>query len=798
MRSASLLRAYRLRRLLCITFTGVFLFLANQTIFAQLAAYRSTFAGTGVSGYYTGDDNDAATARFAQPRGVTVDASGNILVTDIGNYVIRKIAPDRKVSVFAGIPQTMGSSTPSWPSGPALTTAIPSAGSQITVAGNGAIYFLANGRMVGTVANGTVSYFEPAHMNTGSFLPLHYCMKARGNFLYMGHQGFISVIDLTTRKQVRQIPVTSTINIMSLALDANGNIFCLNAYGQLSRIDGTTFAHTVLKAQNSDPDLYATTGADMAVDNTGNLFLVTDLQFILTYTAGTYTKGKIWGETNARYAGVAADAAGAVYFPDRGLNKITRIQYLDENTKLTALGISAGTLSPAFSIYTTNYTVSVPNTVDKINITPTIEAATTSAQVRVNGGTYSPIASGATSADMDLNVGTNTINIFLQPAHPTNTRTMQITVTRLGVPPPTPNNFVVAPAHNSVRLTWDPAPGATRYNVYRATSPTGFFALQTGTPITTTSYTNTATVGTTYYYYVVALEATGAESPRTDITEGRPNTPPVVTNLTTTGSASLGYTLSADYTYTDAYAGTNSSTYLWYRYPNPTGTTGRVTIAGATARNYTLTAADVGQYVSVRMTPSDGISTLTAIESARVMVTAIALPVKLVSFQSKVVNKAVQLDWKTATEINSDYFAIERSADARNWEIIGRVNAAGNSYTQLSYSYTDKIPLSGRSYYRLKTVDRDATFETSSTVQADLSTSSGIISVYPIPALNTITVKGPERNREQAYTITDAEGKMIRKGLLTQAVQEIDIQELKKGIYFLKVDQQNAVRFIKQ
>ncbi|MET0466087.1 MAG: cadherin-like beta sandwich domain-containing protein [Chitinophagaceae bacterium] len=797
MRTESALQARHVPRLLCILFTGVFLLSINQTIFAQLAAYRSVFAGTGVSGYYAGDNNDAATAQFSQPKAAAFDASGNLFVTDIGNFVIRKITPDRKVSVVAGIPRTLGSSNP-WPSGVATNVAIPTAGSHITVAGNGAIYFMSNGFMVGTINNGNISYFTPEHMNAsaGSSLSRHNCLKARGNFLYMGHQGIISVIDLTTRKQVRSINITGSIEIMALALDASGNIFCLNQNGQLSRIDGTTFAHTILKAQNSDSELWTTTGADMAVDSQGNLYIATDFSYIITYTAGTYVKGKIQGD--GRYAGVAVDATGTVYMPDRSLNKVTRVQYLDENTKLTALGISAGTLSPAFSIYTTNYTVSVPNSVDKISITPTIEASTTTAQVRVNGGTYTPLASGATSADMNLNVGTNTINILLQPQHPTNTRTMTITVTRLGVPPSTPDNFVVAPALNSVRLSWDAAPGATKYNVYRATSPTGFFSLLTGTPITTLTYTNTIAVGTPYYYYVVALEATGAESPKTAVTEGRANTPPAVTNLATSGNAWEGATLSADYTYTDVDGGTNSTTYLWYRYPQATGTTGRVTIAGATAKTYTLSAADVGKYVSVRIVPNDGISTSAAMESARVLVSAGTLPVKLVSFQSKVINKTVQLDWKTATEINSHYFAIERSTDARNWETIGRVNAAGDSYTQLSYSYTDKTPLTGHAYYRLKTVDRDATFETSNTLQVDLSASSAVISVYPIPAINTITVKGGDRSRERAYSITDAEGKTIRRGLLTQPTQDIDILELKKGIYFLKVEQQNAVRFIKQ
>ncbi len=68
------------------------------------------------------------------------------------------------------------------------------------------------------------------------------------------------------------------------------------------------------------------------------------------------------------------------------------------------------------------------------------------------------------------------------------------------------------------------------------------------------------------------------------------------------------------------------------------------------------------------------------------------------------------LTWITSTELNSDYFEIERSTDAKSWINLGIVQAAGNSNAKNNYNFVDSIPESGLNYYRLKMVDLDGTF----------------------------------------------------------------------------------------
>ncbi len=83
------------------------------------------------------------------------------------------------------------------------------------------------------------------------------------------------------------------------------------------------------------------------------------------------------------------------------------------------------------------------------------------------------------------------------------------------------------------------------------------------------------------------------------------------------------------------------------------------------------------------------------------------LPVELLSFSGELVNGDVHLNWSTATEVNSDYFVVERSLDGTNFEEVDVVSAAGNSNSVIEYASTDENPLSGESYYRLRQVDKD-------------------------------------------------------------------------------------------
>jgi len=110
------------------------------------------------------------------------------------------------------------------------------------------------------------------------------------------------------------------------------------------------------------------------------------------------------------------------------------------------------------------------------------------------------------------------------------------------------------------------------------------------------------------------------------------------------------------------------------------------------------------------------------------------LPITLVGFSAKL-NPArqVSMSWKTATETNNDYFAIERSRDGSAFEIIVKVDGAGNSIVENNYSYLDEKPLEGVSYYRLRQTDHNGSFTYSKINTIEIKKASSGIEVFPNP-----------------------------------------------------------------
>ncbi|MDP2303933.1 MAG: FG-GAP-like repeat-containing protein [Ignavibacteria bacterium] len=116
----------------------------------------------------------------------------------------------------------------------------------------------------------------------------------------------------------------------------------------------------------------------------------------------------------------------------------------------------------------------------------------------------------------------------------------------------------------------------------------------------------------------------------------------------------------------------------------------------------------------------------------------IPLPVELTSFSASIKNKAVNLAWQTATEVNNYGFEIERSVisgQLSEWEKIGFVNGGGNSNSPKEYSFTDPSVTSGSYAYRLKQLDNDGKYEYSKEVEVDLGmlTEFSLQQNYPNP-----------------------------------------------------------------
>ncbi len=86
-------------------------------------------------------------------------------------------------------------------------------------------------------------------------------------------------------------------------------------------------------------------------------------------------------------------------------------------------------------------------------------------------------------------------------------------------------------------------------------------------------------------------------------------------------------------------------------------------------------------------------------------VCSVILPIELLDFNAKKNNEIVNIDWKTATETNNNFFTVERATDYEGFRAIATVNGSGTSTMMHSYTTIDESPFLGNNYYRLRQTD---------------------------------------------------------------------------------------------
>ncbi len=163
------------------------------------------------------------------------------------------------------------------------------------------------------------------------------------------------------------------------------------------------------------------------------------------------------------------------------------------------------------------------------------------------------------------------------------------------------------------------------------------------------------------------------------------------------------------------------------------------------------------------------------------------LPVTLRSFGVYMQNNTALLQWVTATEQNNKGFGIERSTGDREWLSIGFVSSLspdGNSNVELLYTFTDKQPLAGNNYYRLKQVDPDGRYRYSP-VQIIRFTGRANIHIYPNPAKDIIKITGLRGN--ETVHIINITGQRVRNLKAIANTLTADIQQLPSGIYLINI-----------
>nr|MDQ3101622.1 CotH kinase family protein [Bacteroidota bacterium] len=193
--------------------------------------------------------------------------------------------------------------------------------------------------------------------------------------------------------------------------------------------------------------------------------------------------------------------------------------------------------------------------------------------------------------------------------------------------------------------------------------------------------------------------------------------------------------------------------------------------------------------------PSTWLQLLTS-DTITAYFTSSPLPIELVSFDGKKVASDVHLDWITATELNSSHFNIERrTSDDVGWQVIDRVEAAGNSVHTIEYRSIDGSPANGINYYRLHQVDIDGTFSYSHVVAVEFQDDAmDLLQIWPNPTNNDVTISNIS-DQDLHIDLVAADGRWLKKIWLAAGKQRwYDLDEFSAGVYFLQMQKDGAMK----
>ncbi len=185
------------------------------------------------------------------------------------------------------------------------------------------------------------------------------------------------------------------------------------------------------------------------------------------------------------------------------------------------------------------------------------------------------------------------------------------------------------------------------------------------------------------------------------------------------------------------------------------------------------------------------------------IVSPVGQPVEFVAVKATLVEQQVKISWSTASEVNNDYFTVEKSYDLNNFVSIGKVDGAGDSHVMQYYSLVDRQLKPGNIYYRIRQTDFDGKEKYSVTVHVNTDAIFKLTeaTLFPNPAAaDNLHLKVLTRDLENqvGVTATDLMGKVVYREAfdaetLFEGKKLTLRQGLPAGIYIVKISQGKQV-----
>jgi hypothetical protein len=159
------------------------------------------------------------------------------------------------------------------------------------------------------------------------------------------------------------------------------------------------------------------------------------------------------------------------------------------------------------------------------------------------------------------------------------------------------------------------------------------------------------------------------------------------------------------------------------------------------------------------------------------------LPVTWLSFDGKAKEEGNELIWKTASELNSDYFLVQYSNDGLTFRDLDKLKAAGQSQEISEYKYLHRSPISDIIYYRIKQVDFDGTKDYSNTlIVAKDKSSFKQANFFPNPSNGMVYFD----KTHSEIMVRDISGKKVFHS--QNISKSINLSQLQSGTYFIELD----------
>jgi hypothetical protein len=155
------------------------------------------------------------------------------------------------------------------------------------------------------------------------------------------------------------------------------------------------------------------------------------------------------------------------------------------------------------------------------------------------------------------------------------------------------------------------------------------------------------------------------------------------------------------------------------------------------------------------------------------------LPITLLSFGLVKQPYSIKILWTTASELNNNYFVIEKSHDCENWFQIAKINSQGNSSSLVDYSFVDTNPHHGINYYRLTQVDFDGRSETFPLESINYFTEN--IVIYPNPVKYELSISA---EKPYKIEILNQYGVIVLDG----NTAKFNVENLTNGIYYIRIN----------